>query len=53
MIKTINNIFYKLFGSKHDRDIKKMQPAVKLISLAEILTVSYTNEELKNSPETG
>jgi len=48
MIDMINVFFKGLFGSKHERDIKKIRPAVRLINDIEILFLDRTSEDLKS-----
>ncbi len=48
MLTTIQNTLKKIFGSKHERDIKKLLPAVNLINAMEILFLDYSNDDLKN-----
>ncbi|MBP7651996.1 preprotein translocase subunit SecA [Candidatus Dependentiae bacterium] len=47
MINFLNSVFKKLFGSKHERDIKKIIPAVDIINNLEILFLDYEYDDFK------
>ncbi|HPG32157.1 MAG TPA: hypothetical protein PLQ81_15330, partial [bacterium] len=45
MLNIISGIFKSIFGSKHERDIKKIVPLTNIISAAEILYLDYETED--------
>ena len=47
----INSVLKKIFGSKSDRDMKKMRPLVEQINAREIEFQSLSDEELKAKTE--
>ncbi|HOK40744.1 MAG TPA: preprotein translocase subunit SecA [bacterium] len=55
MFKIINNLLIKIFGSKQERDIKKLQPIVKLVNYCEWLFFdkdqSFLVNQIKNFRE--
>ncbi|MFC1670916.1 preprotein translocase subunit SecA [Spirochaetota bacterium] len=44
----VDKIFQIFFGSKHDRDVKKLQPLVEKINAIEKDIKKLTNEEIRN-----
>ena len=46
MLDFINSFLKKIFGSKHERDIKKMEPAVEIINSIEILFLDFEAEDI-------
>jgi len=47
----IGNLISKVFGSKHDRDIKKIQPIVDQINQAYQQFENFSDDELRNKTE--
>ncbi|MFW6206131.1 MAG: preprotein translocase subunit SecA, partial [Gemmatimonadota bacterium] len=51
MLEQLKQFFTKLFGSRHDREVKKLQPLVDEINAAAARLESLSEEELKGQTE--